>query len=241
MTSSSEREALVWDLPTRVFHWSLVILVGINLFLISPRGGLHTIVHFVAGYGVAGLLLFRVGWGFIGSPRSRFSDFLCRWPAVKAYADRLMRLDPPQSVGHNPLGGWMIALLLALHGGMVATGLLAAGRRAAGPLAGLIPVPAASLLSSLHSLISDLLIALVVVHVAGVAVDWFLTGDNLVKAMLTGCKRLPTAAATGEGRTAPLWRAAILAVLALALVAGLALSTDYTLTRSSLAQIAGQP
>jgi len=86
-----------------------------------------------------------------------------------------------------------------------------------------------------------LLIALVVVHVAGVAVDWLLTGDNLVKAMLTGRKRLPAAAATGEGRTAPLWRAAILAVLALALVAGLALSTDYTLTRSSLAQIAGQP
>ena len=240
MTSLQHRDAVGWDLPTRIFHWSLVILVGTNLFLISPRGGLHTVVHFVAGYAVAGLLLFRLFWGFIGSPRSRFSDFLHRWPVVKRYIERLKRFDPPHSVGHNPLGGWMIVVLLSTLLAMIATGLLAAGRRAAGPLAGLVPLPAAALAGQLHSLISNLLIGLIVVHLAGVAVDWFLTGDNLVKAMLTGRKRLPIASAAREGKVVPLLRAVLVGLLSLALVAGLTLSTDYTRTRNTLSQTTGQ-
>jgi cytochrome b len=236
MMSSHHREAIVWDLPTRVFHWSLVALVGSNLFLISPRGGLHTVVHFVSGYAVAGLLLFRLLWGFVGSPRSRFADFLHRWPVVKGYIERLKRFDPPHSVGHNPLGGWMIVVLLSALLAMIATGLLAASRRAAGPLAGLVPLPLATLAGLVHSLISDLLIALIVVHLAGVAIDWFLTGDNLIKAMLTGRKRLPAECAAREGHVAPLWRAVLVGILSLALVGGLSLSTDYTRTRDTLAQ-----
>ncbi len=233
----SEREAAVWDLPTRLFHWALVVLVGANLFLISPRGGLHTIVHFLAGYGVAGLLLFRLAWGFLGSPRSRFGDFIHRWPVVRAYIERLRRFDPPPSVGHNPLGGWMIVVLLATLAGMIATGLFAASRRAAGPLAGLVSPALAGLLGNLHSLISDLLIALIVVHLAGVAVDWFLTGDNLVKAMITGRKRLPAGSAAAERPLAPAWRALVVALLSLALAAVLAVSTDYTRTRDTLAAV----
>jgi cytochrome b len=234
--SSHHREAIVWDLPTRVFHWSLVALVGSNLFLISPRGGLHTVVHFVSGYAVAGLLLFRLLWGFVGSPRSRFADFLHRWPVVKGYIERLKRFDPPHSVGHNPLGGWMIVVLLCALLAMIATGLIAASRRAAGPLAGLVPLPLATLAGLVHSLISDLLIALIVVHLAGVAVDWFLTGDNLIKGMLTGRKRLPAECAAREGHVAPLWRAVLVGILSLALVGGLSLSTDYTRTRDTLAR-----
>jgi hypothetical protein len=92
----------------------------------------------------------------------------------------------------------------------------------------------------LHSLISDLLIALIVVHLAGVAVDWFLTGDNLVKAMLTGRKRLPVESAAREGNVAPPWRAVLVGILSPALVAGLTLSTDYARTRNTLAQTTGQ-
>src|SRR5579872_6731259 len=89
MESPDRRPALVWDLPTRLFHWSLVLLVGLNLFLISPRGGLSTVVHFVVGYGIAGLLVFRLFWGFIGSRHSRFSDFVRPWPRLRAYLGRL--------------------------------------------------------------------------------------------------------------------------------------------------------
>jgi cytochrome b len=239
--ASNDRDVEIWDLPTRIFHWTLVILVGINLFLIEPRGGLQTVLHFIAGYTIAGLLLFRLIWGFIGSRHSRFADFLCRWPAVKAYLARLLRFDPPHSVGHNPLGGWMIALLLTGLAGMIGTGLFAAARRAAGPLANLISPSLAGLAGDLHVLISDLMIALIVMHVLGVVVEWFLTGDNLVKAMLTGRKRLSPEVAAGEGKAAPAWRAILLALLSLALLAGLALSTDYTRTRATLQQTTGQP
>ena len=241
MTPSPERDTEIWDIATRIFHWTLVLLVGINLFLIGPRGGFQTIFHFVAGYVIAGLLLFRLVWGFVGSPRSRFVDFLRGWPVVKGYIDRLMRFDPPHSVGHNPLGGWMIALLLSTLVGMIVSGLFAAGRRAAGPLAASIPLPTAVLLRDLHSLISDFLIALIVLHILGVVVEWFLTGDNLVKAMVTGRKKLPAETAAREGKIAPAWRAALLALASLALVAGLTLSTDYTRTRATLAATTSQP
>jgi cytochrome b len=241
MKPKSHHHVAIWDLPTRIFHWALVLLVAINLFFISPNGGATTVIHFVSGYAIAGLILFRLAWGFIGSPRSRFADFLHRWPVVKAYGERLRRFDPPHSVGHNPLGGWMIALLLTMLGAMITTGLFAASRRAAGLLAGVIPLQAAALAGELHKLISNLLIALIVVHILGVAVDWFLTGDNLVKAMLTGRKRLPVEAAAREGRLAPAWRAILLALVGLAVVAGLSLSTDYARTRSTLAATSSPP
>jgi cytochrome b len=241
MKPESHHHVVIWDLPTRIFHWTLVLLVGSNLFLIGPRGGMETVVHFLTGYAITGLLIFRLGWGFIGSPHSRFTDFLHRWPVVKAYGERLRRFDPPHSVGHNPLGGWMIALLLAMLGVMIATGLFAASRRAVGPFAGAIPLPAAEFAGSLHKLISNLLIGLIVAHILGVAVDWFLTGDNLVKAMLTGRKRLPAEAAAREGRLAPAWRAILLALVALAVAAGLSLSTDYARTQSTLAATSSSP
>jgi len=234
-------EIEVWDLATRIFHWTLVILVGANLFLIEPRGGLQTVLHFVFGYAIAGLLLFRLAWGFVGSRRSRFADFLHRWPTVKAYALRLLRFDPPHSVGHTPLGGWMIVLLLASLAIMIATGVFAAARRAAGPLAGLLPAWAASLASDLHVLVSDLLIAFVIVHVLGIAIEWLLTGDNLVRTMLTGRKRVPPEAAAGEPPPVSMWRAIPLALLCMALAVWLGVSTDYTRTRATLQQTAGEP
>jgi cytochrome b len=228
LTSRSERrQVAIWDLPTRLFHWSLVVLVGCNLFLISPRGGWSTLVHFLSGFTIAGLLLFRFAWGFIGSPRSRFADFLQPWPAVCAYAARLARLNPPRSIGHNPLGGWMIGAMLATLSAMILTGLFSAGRRAAGPFAHLISTGTAHQIGGLHQFISNLMIGLVALHVAGVLADWLLTRDNLVKAMITGRKSLSTEEALKEGRLAPIGRACLIGLLALALTAGLAAITDF--------------
>ena len=221
------RQVAIWDLPTRLFHWSLVVLVGGNLFLISPRGGWSTLVHFLAGFTIAGLLLFRLVWGFIGSPRSRFRDFLQPWPMVRVYAARLARLSPPHSIGHNPLGGWMIGAMLATLLTMILTGLFAAGRRATGPFAHWLATGTAHQIGGLHQVISNLMIGLVALHVAGVLADWLLTRDNLVKAMITGRKSLSPEEAATEGRLAPMGRAALIGLLALALTAGLAAMTDF--------------
>jgi cytochrome b len=215
----NHRQTPVWDLPTRLFHWSLVILVGTNLFLIGP---------------VAGLLLFRLAWGFIGSPRSRFADFLRPWPAIAAYIQRLRSLKPPRSIGHNPLGGLFIIVLLLTVTTMIGTGLFASSRRAAGPFAHLVATATSATLGSIHVLVSDLLIGLIVVHLLGVAVDWLLTGENLVKAMINGRKELPAELAAKESPIAPLWRAALVGLVSLAVVGGLAASTDFTATRASL-------
>ncbi|HEY3145134.1 MAG TPA: cytochrome b/b6 domain-containing protein, partial [Dongiaceae bacterium] len=169
---TSHRETPVWDLPTRLFHWALVLLVGTNLFLIGPKGGIATVIHMTAGYAVIGLLLFRLVWGFVGSPRSRFTDFVHPWAAVKAYAARLRRFSPPRSVGHNPLGGWMIVVMLAVLAGMVTTGVFASGRHAAGALASVVPVELTALAGDAHELLGNVMIGLVIVHVAGVAADW---------------------------------------------------------------------
>lgn len=227
LTSNRRQDTAIWDLPTRLFHWALALLVICNLFLIGPRGGSATAIHFLSGYMIAGLLLFRLVWGFVGSPRSRFSDFLLPWPTVRAYAQRLLRLNPPHSVGHNPLGGWMIAAMLAALFGMVATGLFAASRRAAGPLAPLISPAAAHEIGQIHQLISNLMIGLVILHLAGVLGDWLLTRDNLIKSMITGRKSLSTQDAAKEGRLAPAGRAVIVGLIALALMAGLVMLTDF--------------
>lgn len=228
------RAVVVWDLPTRIFHWSMVLLVAINLFVISPKGGLHTKIHFVAGYAIAGLLVFRLAWGFIGSRRSRFADFVHPWPKLRAYLARLSRFDPPHSVGHNPVGGWMILGLLAFLLSMTLTGVLAANRRSAGPLAHWMGADGARLMGELHSLLSSILIALIVAHIAGVLVEWLLSGENLIRAMLNGRKRLPEVEAASEPAPAPIWRAAVLLVVAAAFSLWLALSTDYARTDSSL-------
>ncbi len=224
------RDTAIWDPATRLFHWSLVALVGCNLFLVSPRGGWQTVVHFLAGFAIAGLLLFRFIWGFIGSPRSRFADFLLPWRTVKDYAARLARLDPPHSIGHNPLGGWMIALLLATLTGMIGTGLFAAGRRASGPFAHSLAPVLSRQLGGIHQLLSNFLIGLLALHVAGVLVDWLLTRENLVKAMITGRKRLGAQDAARERPLASPWRAALVGLLALALTAALILVTNFAAT-----------
>ena len=240
MESPDRRATLVWDLPTRLFHWSLVLLVAVNLFLISPRGGASTVIHFIAGYGIAALVAFRLVWGFIGSRHSRFSDFVRPWPRLRDYLLRLVRFDPPHSTGHNPVGGWMILALLFFLSLMIVTGLFGANRRAAGPLANWVGASAAGVAGSLHSLLSSLLIGLVIVHIAGVIGEWLLTGENLIRAMVTGQKRLPTAEADSEPPPAPHWPAAVISILALAFVLWSALSTDYGRTRASLAPGGGQ-
>lgn len=239
MDSPDRRATLVWDLPTRLFHWSLVLLVGLNLFVVSPRGGLSTMIHFIAGYAIAGLLAFRLVWGFIGSRHSRFSDFVRPWPRLREYLGRLMRFDPPHSTGHNPVGGWMILALLCFLLLLIATGMLGARRHAAGPLASWIG-GGAPLVGELHSLLSSLLIGLIAVHVAAVLGEWLLTGENLIRAMVTGHKPLPASEAAGEPPPAPPWRAAVLGLLALAFVCWLSLSTDFGRTRATPTANGGQ-
>lgn len=192
------RPVPVWDLPTRIFHWGLAVLVLLALTVGDDDPGLAFVLHAYAGYGILFLLAFRLPWGLVGSRRSRFADFVHSWDEVRSHAKALfLDLDPPRSVGHNPLGGWMIVAILGVTLLTAATGLFAGDDEAAGPYATAIG-RAGGIVGELHEALADLLIPLIVVHVAGVLVHWLLSGENVIRAMIDGRKELDEFTAAGE-------------------------------------------
>jgi cytochrome b len=198
---SAPATAPVWDLPTRLFHWSLLPLV-LTAWVSAEEGYME--VHEWCGYTALVLVAFRILWGFVGSSNSRFSNFLRGPRAVLHY----LRQGGWSGEGHNPAGGWSVVLMLALLLSQGVSGLFNEDDIAfSGPLAHLsgdIPVS----VHEWHELNFNLLLAVVGVHI--VAVLWYLRrGTNLVRPMVTG-------GSSGEA-TAPrsVW-------LALALLAGCA-------------------
>ncbi len=178
----------VWDLPTRLFHWLLVVLVAVS-FTTGAIGGNAMLYHEWSGFAILNLLVFRIIWGFVGSRVSRFNDFVKGPAAVWRYATALFRGDRERCMGHNPMGGWsVLALLLALVI-QVATGLFANDDIITeGPLYLWVSKPVSDWLTHVHRLNRFLIVLLVVTHVS--AVLFYLWGkrENLIKPMITGTK-----------------------------------------------------
>lgn len=217
MNASARRRVLVWDLPTRLFHWMLVALVAIAWSTGGARSWFS--VHTLAGFGIAILVLSRIAWGFVGSPHSRFRDFVSGPAAAMEHARALGRLRPPRALGHNPLGGWMVLALLGVLAVVVGTGMFAGGRHIAGPLAAQLSPGVAHAVKEVHELLVNLLLVLVAGHLGGVAVESLLTRENLVRSMLTGLKWVPVEEAMADAPPpAHWWRAALVLVCASGLV-----------------------
>ncbi|MPY70728.1 MAG: hypothetical protein GEU92_11640 [Alphaproteobacteria bacterium] len=217
--SDARRAVKVWDLPTRVFHGVLIVCVAVG-WATAAAEGVWFRVHVWSGYVLAAALLFRLVWGFAGSAHSRFADFVRPWPAVRDYAARLARLDPPPTVGHNPLGGWMVVALLALLALLAGTGLFAAGDAAgmAGPLARYLPAHLARAVTEAHEALFHVVLLLAALHVAGALFHALLTGERLVRTVLTGVKELPEREARVEPAPVPAYWAALIAVVSGAVV-----------------------
>lgn len=205
----------VWDAPVRLFHWGLFLAFAF-LIVSGKVGGNLMEYHVYAGYTVLALVLFRVVWGFVGGTHARFASFLAGPGGAIAYARKLLSGAAP-SAGHNPLGGWMVIVLLLALLFQGVTGLCSNDDIAfEGPLYQYVSKALSDRLTSLHRLNSDLLLALVAVHVAAVAFHALVKKENLVGAMFTGVKRLPEGTeGTQSIRFASPWLAvAILAVSA---------------------------
>jgi cytochrome b len=183
MTGDTGRTAIeVWDAPTRFFHWSLVVAI-IAAWFSGEGEGLAASLHALAGAFVAGLIAFRLVWGFAGGEHARFADFLVGPDLIVAHARDLLGPSPKRHLGHNPLGGVAVVLLLAIVSSVVITGLFSSSDDLRGPFArtGLD-------LSDAHEILFRVLQALVLVHVLGVAVESWKARDNLAAAMITGRK-----------------------------------------------------
>jgi cytochrome b len=191
----------VWDIPVRVFHWSLVILFGVSWYT-GETGGLNEMTwHVWSGYGLLGLLLTRVAWGIFGSTSARFSQFLYGPRAAVGYVSGLIRRKPVHYVGHTPVGGWMIIVTIISLLVQAATGLFANDDLLTeGPLMEWVSKSTSDWLTRIHAWNFNLLLVLAGVHVAAVLCYALMLGEDLVRPMFTGRKRLP------PGMDAPAFR-----------------------------------
>ncbi len=197
------RSVLVWDLPTRLFHWLLAaaVAVGLATGFLAPEAWLG--VHMTAGYVVVGLLSFRVIWGFFGSEYSRLASFAYPVRRVIEHLRGLMLLRPPHYLGHNPSGAVMIFALFAVLAALVVTGLIeVAGEEKQGPLAGVVGYALGNGAKPLHQVLAALLLAMIALHLAGVLVGTWLLKEPLIRAMITGSKPLPASAPLPRPRPA---------------------------------------
>jgi cytochrome b len=219
---------LIWDLPTRIFHWLLVLGVATS-YLTGGEEGWLFVVHTASGYLIAVLLLFRLIWGLIGSPRSRFRDFVHGRRTVADYVRSLLALRPPRYIGHNPLGGWMVILMLIVLSITMVTGLFSGEEgEGAGLLFPWIAAPGSEGLAEVHEVFANIIVILAVIHVCGVLADWWLTRENLVSAMIFGSKQLDEASASTEKPAASTSRMIVAAGVAAIAGAVLLAQTDFT-------------
>lgn len=194
MESGDPRSALrpvkIWDLPTRVFHWSIVLLV-LASWLTAEMSWMD--LHFLSGYTILGMVAFRLAWGVLGSETSRFRSFLKSPPAALRHLRHAFVREPDLEVGHNPAGGWMVVLLLVLLVVQVGTGLSSNDDvMVEGPLAKYVGKGWSDWLGTIHSINFTLLQIAVGIHVAVVLAYWLLKRQNLLIPMITGIKQMPS-------------------------------------------------
>ncbi len=175
----------VWDLPIRIFHWSLVALI-IAAILTGKTGGNAMSWHGKIGLAILGLIAFRVVWGFAGSQHARFKSFLPTPASILAYLKGNWR-----GIGHNPLGALSVVAMLTMIGLQVATGLLANDDIAfKAPLFSLVDKETSDSITGAHTTLVNALIALIALHLGAILFHAMVKKDNLVKAMITGRKEI---------------------------------------------------
>jgi len=208
---SKQTQVRIWNIPVRLFHWTLA---GCFITAWLTRDNRYLDIHVFAGYLMAGLILFRLLWGFIGGPYARFRDFAFGWHEVWDYVKGVLNRKPPRFLGHNPAGSWAIYLLLTLGLLIVISGFLGlGGEERQGPFAGWLNYPQGKAVQDLHELLAWFMLGVVGIHLMGVLVESLLHKESLVKAMLTGYK----AAAAGTTAAASQWKTAtVMLILILA-------------------------
>ena len=201
---SAGRTVRVWDPLVRVFHWGLVAAFAIAWLTADELQP----VHELAGYTVAGLVAFRVIWGFVGSRYARFAQFLAGPAATLGYMADTLKGQERRYLGHNPAGAMMIVAILFTLSGTAFTGWLMKEPARTAMLPGLPQIVAPAQadddgdeyrggdeaegpLKEVHEALANLMLLLVALHVGGVVLASLRHQENLARAMLTGDKRAP--------------------------------------------------
>lgn len=165
----------VWDPMVRIGHWGLVISVTLAWLSRTGWGAWHERV----GYATLAIVALRTVWGWIGPEHARFAEFVRGPSRTLAYAGQMTRRREPRYLGHNPLGGWMILVLLGTTALVGFTGWLYTTDRYWG----------IEWVEKLHRMLANGLLVLIALHVAGALYASHRHGENLIAAMIHGCKR----------------------------------------------------
>ncbi len=185
--NSKMQSKMVWDLPVRIFHWSLVLLFFTAWF--TGEGDRWLDIHIFAGYAILGLIIFRFVWGFSGTHFALFKQFNYSFVEAKNYAINTLKGHPERYVGHNPAGSWAIYLLLAGIFLVVISGFFVfGGEEGHGPAGSFASDLVGWLAKNIHNGIASAMIALVAVHVAGVIFESYHLKEKLVLSMINGRK-----------------------------------------------------
>ncbi|MES2932360.1 MAG: cytochrome b/b6 domain-containing protein [Pseudomonadota bacterium] len=205
----------LWDLPLRIFHWSLAVAVS-TAIVTGEIGASQMALHAKAGMTIIGLLVFRLIWGVIGSTHARFLSFVPSPSTVKSYLKGHWR-----GVGHNPLGALSVFALLGLLAVQAGTGLFSNDDiDFFGPLFNLVDQAWSNRLTGVHMLLSYFLLALTALHIVAILFYVSFKKDNLIKPMLTGWKEVPSGKSASKVNLVGFVVAVLLALAAVYIVSG---------------------
>lgn len=185
-------EEKIWDLPTRLFKWSLVGAVT-TAYVLGDTLSFETVqTHFYAGYVVGALIAFRLIWGVVSPGAASLRHLFPRPSAVIGYARRYFEPEPSHWPGHAPIGGLAVLALLSTIGAVVVTGLFSVSDDffSDGPLAAFVTRETAVWITGLHHRLHDVLVALVVLHLSAVAFYAVWKREDLIGPMISGWKRV---------------------------------------------------
>ena len=220
-TSSAAPRVKAWDLPTRLFHWLLALLI-LSAYLTRKNTG-NLAWHKWTGYAILILIVFRILWGFAGSSTSRFSSFLYGPIAALRYGFDFLLRRPRRFLGHNPLGGIVVFVMLGLVAAQGVLGLFSYDDHDSidgGPLSGRISEGLMATLTAWHIWLFYILLYVIIAHITANVLYILWKRENLVTPMITGKKRAAPFEDAAAAQIAPAWRALVCLVLAVAIVLG---------------------
>jgi cytochrome b len=206
------RQSKVWDLPLRLFHWALVVAF-LGAFITNKLGIAYFKYHVWCGYTVIVLVVFRIVWGFVGTRHAQFRNFFRGPSATLRYATSLLRGRAPHFMGHNPLGAWMVMLLLAVLGVQAVSGLFSNDEIFnVGPLYGYVTKETSLGLTSLHRHLFYWIAGAIVLHVLAVLAHRTFDHSDLIRAMITGRKTCPESSTPDSIFSSRTWLALLLVI-----------------------------
>ena len=223
---ASQETVRVWDFPTRLFHWLLVISLAGSWITteleFDPELGIEWMEwHFRFGYFAAGLIIFRIMWGLVGSRHARFTNFLYGPGRILAYAATLFKRDSKPTTGHTPVGGLVVLARILLIGAQVATGLFASDDIFFdGPFHPLVSDALAGDLTTWHHRLFTAIQIIVALHIVAVLFYWIWKGQQLIWPMITGRKRASQLGDDKAGVQSKIMLGIIVAAIAAGIVYG---------------------